>query len=109
VVGPSGMLMPPSSSELISAVGHPLRRQILSAYLEGVVDCASAAQLAGVLDQRAGQVAYHLKTLAKNGILRPVQTGQSWEGQGDCSWALGVEGEWLRVVLAVWAESDLSK
>lgn len=100
--------MPPSSSELISAVGHPLRRQILNAYLDGVVDCASAAQLAEALDQRVGQVAYHLKTLAKSDILRPVQTGQSREAQADCGWTLGVEEEWLRVVLAVWAQSELS-
>lgn len=108
MVGLSSLLMPPSSSELISAVGHPLRRQILNAYLEGMVESATAAELAETLDQRIGQVAYHLKTLAKSDILRPLQTAQGREAQADCSWALGVEGEWLRVVLAVWAESELS-
>jgi DNA-binding transcriptional ArsR family regulator len=91
--------MTPSSSELISAVSHPLRRRILSAYLEGGVECASAAELAKTLDQRVGQVAYHLKTLAKSEILRPVP---------DYRWALGVEEEWLRLVLAVWTEAELA-
>lgn len=100
--------MPPSSSELISAIGHPLRRQILNAYLDGAVECASAPQLAEALDQRVGQVAYHLKTLAKSEILRPVSTDQSREARADCGWTLDVEAGWLRVVLAIWAESELS-
>jgi DNA-binding transcriptional ArsR family regulator len=101
--------VPPTSSELISAVSHPLRRRILFAYVEGAVECASAGELAAAMDQRVGQVAYHLKTLAKGEILRPVQSGV---GQGATEahygWALGVEAEWLRVVLDVWAESDRS-
>lgn len=91
--------MPPSSSELISAVGHPLRRRILSAYLDGAVERASARELAEALERRVGQVAYHLKTLAKSEVLCPVS---------DYRWALGVEEEWLRVVLAVWAEAELA-
>lgn len=91
--------MPPSSSELINAVGHPLRRQILNAYLEGAVECASAGELARALGQRVPQVAYHLKTLAKGEILE----------RDDYGWVLAVEEEWLRVVLAVWAEAELSR
>lgn len=98
--------MPPTSSELISAVNHPLRRQILRAYVDGSVECASASELAQAMDRRVGQVAYHLKTLARGDILRPVP---SFSGQGDpYGWALGVEPEWLRLVLEVWVEADVS-
>ena len=101
--------MPPTSSELISAVSHPLRRRILSAYLEGRVECASASELAAVMDQRVGQVAYHLKTLAKGEILQPVHSGGDREAEAaHYGWMLGVEAEWLRLVLEVWAEADAS-
>jgi DNA-binding transcriptional ArsR family regulator len=101
--------MPPTSSELISALGHPLRRQILFAYLDGSVECASASELAAAMDRRVGQVAYHLKTLARGEILRPVQGGDG-EGAGGAryGWTLGVEPEWLRLVLEVWAEAEVS-
>jgi DNA-binding transcriptional ArsR family regulator len=99
--------MGPSSSELISAVSHPLRRRILHAYLDGGVECASARELAETLDQRVGQVAYHLKTLARSNVLRRVQRGE--QGQEDhCCWALQVEATWLRLVLEVWVEVDLA-
>ena len=97
--------MPPSSSELISAVGHPLRRRILSAYLDGPLECATARELAQALDQRVGPVAYHLKTLAKGEILRPVQGRQGQEAKEGYCWALDVEAEWLRLVLDIWVES----
>jgi len=99
--------MPPTASELISAVKHPLRRRILFAYLDGSVECASAKELAEATDQRVGQVAYHLKTLAKGDILRPVRQGDRSQAQA-YGWTLGVEAEWLRLVLEVWAEADVS-
>jgi DNA-binding transcriptional ArsR family regulator len=98
--------MPPSSSELISAVGHPLRRRILLAYLDGPIERASAVELAELMDQRVGQVAYHLKALAKSEILRPVQRDGGEEAkQGHYGWALDVEAVWLRLVLEVWDEA----
>ena len=101
--------MPPTASELISAVNHPLRRRILFAYLDGSVECASAKELAEATDQRVGQVAYHLKTLAKGDILRPVRQGDRAQTSGQAyGWTLGIEAEWLRLVLAGWAEADVS-
>lgn len=102
--------MPPSSSELISAVGHPLRRRILCAYLDGSLEGASARELAKALDQRVGQVAYHLKTLAKSDILRPVQ-GRDREKAHEAhyGWALGVEEDWLRLIMEVCGEADLPR
>jgi DNA-binding transcriptional ArsR family regulator len=102
--------MPPSSSELISAVGHPLRRRILAAYLDGSLQGASARELAEALDQRVGQVAYHLKTLAKSNILRPVRGRDRKQAhEAHYGWALGVEEEWLRLVLEVCGEADLPR
>lgn len=101
--------MPPTASELIQAVNHPLRRRILFAYLDGSVECASARELAEATDQRVGQVAYHLKTLARGDILRPVrQEDRSQAPEEAYGWSLGVEPEWLRLVLAVWAETEIS-
>lgn len=90
--------MAPSSSELISAVNHPLRRRILNAYVAGDVERASTAELAEALDRRMGQVAYHLKMLARSELLK----------KADYAWVLAVEAEWLRLLLAVWAEAELS-
>src|SRR3954452_24310718 len=101
--------MPPSSSELLSAVGHPLRRRILGAYLDRSLEGASARELAKALDQRVGQVAYHLKTLAKSDILRPVHGRDGKEPhEAHYGWALGVEEEWLRLILEVCGEADLT-
>jgi DNA-binding transcriptional ArsR family regulator len=91
--------MPPTAAKLINAVNHPLRRRILFAFLDGSVECASAQEVAAVLDQRVGQVSYHLKTLAQGEVLRPVQNH---------GWALGIEADWLRVVLEVWAEAEVA-
>lgn len=90
--------MPPDASKLINAVNHPLRRRILGAYLDGSFECPSAGEVAAALEQRVGQVDYHLKTLAQGEVLRAVPGG----------WALGVEPDWLRVVLAIWAEAEVA-
>lgn len=61
--------MPPDTPELIAALNHPLRRRILRAYLDGHVQTASSTQLATRLDMPLGNVAYHVKTLARLGVL----------------------------------------
>jgi hypothetical protein len=94
--------MPPSSSDLISAVRHPLLR----VYLDDSLERASTSELASAVDQRLGPVAYHLKTLVRCAVLRPVR-GDG--GGGIYVWALDVEPDWLRLILDVWAESELSR
>jgi DNA-binding transcriptional ArsR family regulator len=94
--------MPPEASQLISAVNHPLRRRILRAFVDGSVARASADEVAELLDERVGQVAYHLKTLARGEILLPVDLGPRR------GWDLGVEPEWLRVVLEIWVEAEVA-
>jgi DNA-binding transcriptional ArsR family regulator len=96
--------MPPRAPELITAVSHPLRRRILRAYLDGPLQGASTGELARTMDQEAGKVSYHLKTLARCEVLRPVR--REIDGSGDFyGWALDVEAEWLRVVLDFWSDS----
>jgi len=85
-----------------------LRRRLLRAFLDGSVVSASASELAQMTDQRVGQVAYHLKTLAKLGILRAVQGGEGEEAEQGHRWALGVEADWLRLALELSAEADVS-
>jgi hypothetical protein len=98
-----------TSSELIGAVSHPLRRRILGAFLAGAFEHASADDLAQLLDQRVAPIAYHLKTLARSEILVPVHNGERLAAGGvDYGWALAVEPEWLRLVLDVWSEAEVS-
>jgi DNA-binding transcriptional ArsR family regulator len=101
--------MAPSSSELISAVSHPTRRRILRAYLDDSLDCVSARELVPAVEQPVSQIAYHLKTLARCELLRPVQGERPYEDEPVYGWALDVEAEWLRLVLDVWSESGLSR
>lgn len=100
--------MPPSSSELISAVRHPTRRRILRTYLDRPSECVSARQLAPTIEKRVGQVDYHLKTLARCEILRLVRGEGVSGGEGAYGWVLDVEAEWLRLVLDV-LQSELSR
>jgi DNA-binding transcriptional ArsR family regulator len=101
--------MPPNASELISAVNHPLRRRILFAYLDGSAEAATAGELAAAMDERPSRVAYHLRMLARGEILRPVPPPAGEESVGSpYGWSLAVEPEWLRLVLEVWVEADVS-
>lgn len=93
--------MPPTAAKLINAVNHPLRRRILFAFVDGSVQCPSAEELAEALEQRVGQVAYHLKTLAGSDLLRPVRDGDPRAGEARYGWTLDVETEWLRLLLEV--------
>jgi len=94
----------------MSAVRHPLRRRIMRAFLDGSVDCPSAKQLAETMNKRVVEIAYHLKALAQCGILRPLPDGDR-ENQRDPhrGWTLDVEADWLRVLLEVWTEADVSR
>lgn len=95
--------MAPSSTELTDALSHVLRRRIIIAYLEGDFERASAVEIARAWGEGAGQVAYHLKTLARCNVLSPVEGG----GPG-CEdrygFAPGVDPEWLALLLVVSAE-----
>lgn len=93
--------MAPSATELSSAAGHPLRRRILHAYLDGELERVSAGEVAVALDERVGQVAYHLKVLATAGLLRLLPDD---DGETRYGWAPGIDPAWLRLVLALSVE-----
>ena|SRR5215218_3529456 len=103
---PPGSLMSPSSSQLIDAVGHPLRRRILRAYLDDSREGASARELAEALGQRVGQVDYHLKTMARSKILRPVRRTGGDAADGQQVWALDIDAVWMELMLEVWGQAD---
>ncbi len=62
--------MPPAMPELISALNHPLRRRILRSFLDGEFEEASSTQLANAIGLPLGNIAYHVKTLARLGLLQ---------------------------------------
>jgi DNA-binding transcriptional ArsR family regulator len=98
--------MVPSSSDLISAVRHPTRRQILRRFVEDSGRCASTRELADALEQPVAQVCYHLTTLARCEILKLSRSGdRDAAGRPRYGWTLGVEPEWLGLVMDVWIDS----
>jgi DNA-binding transcriptional ArsR family regulator len=97
--------MPPSSSELITAISHPTRRRILRAFVEAPFGSASADELADAIKQPVAQVGYHLKTLARCEILRPSQGDGGGGAEHSYGWALDLEPDWVRAVLDIWVES----
>jgi DNA-binding transcriptional ArsR family regulator len=101
--------MPPSSSELITAISHPTRRLILRALVEAPLGSASADELADAIERPVAQIDYHLKTLARCEILRLSRSGEGGDAQaGRYDWALDLEPDWVRVVLDIWVESRVA-
>lgn len=98
---PLYLFMAPSATELSSAIGHPLRRRILLAYLDGEFERAAPGEVAAALDERVGQVAYHLKMLTTAGLLRLLPEG---DGETRYDWEPGIDPAWLRLVLALSVE-----
>lgn len=101
---PSGTHMVPSSSDLISAVSHPLRRMILRFFVAEPHRCVSAVELAGALEEPVARVGYHLKTLGHGGVLRLNRGGGDAGEQLSPGWSLGVEPGWLGLMLEIWPE-----
>jgi len=61
---------PPTTSDLLRALSHPLRVRIIQR-LDGRV--ASPRELADEFDQPVGRVAYHVRSLVGMGLLRFVR------------------------------------
>lgn len=62
----------PAVGGVIAALNHPLRRTILRRYLAGPP--TSPVALARELDGSLNLIAYHVKILATNGVVREVKT-----------------------------------
>jgi DNA-binding transcriptional ArsR family regulator len=83
---------PPDTPELIAALNHPLRRRILRAYLDGDFRTASSTQLAVAMGLPLGNVAYHVKTLSRLGVLRLVRS-EKVRGAEERFYAVGLESQ----------------
>ena len=59
-----------SDQGIITALGHPLRAQLLSAFDEGE---ASPKELADRLGEKLGNVSYHVRILADLGLIELVR------------------------------------
>jgi len=93
----------------MTAVNHPLRRQILRIYVEEGLASASAGEIAAATNQPVARVAYHMRTLSHCSLLRPLQSPQEYRvGGRTLRWALDAEGSWLRLLLDLWAQTDLA-
>jgi DNA-binding transcriptional ArsR family regulator len=74
--------------------------------VEGGGGGLSAGEIAAAVKQPLAQVTYHLKTLARCEVLRLNEDGDRDAREGPrYGWSLGVEADWLRVVLDVWLQS----
>jgi predicted transcriptional regulator len=94
----------------MTAIGHPLRRQILRVFLEQPAQPLSASEMARATKQPLARVSYHLRTLAACGLLQPQQAQrENGAGGRSPSWSLEVEGDWLRLMLELWAQSGLPR
>lgn len=91
----------------MTAVSHPLRRQILRAYLEEGLASASAADIARLTDQPVARVGYHMRTLAQCKLLRLVALPREhWAGGRERRWVLDAEGDWVQLLLDIWAQTE---
>lgn len=99
--------MPPDTPELIAALNHPLRRRILRAYLDGRFQTASSTQLADEMGMPLGNIAYHVKTLARLGVLELVRR-EKVRGAEERFYAvsLGDQSKCVRGILEACRASD---
>lgn len=99
--------MPPDTPELIAALNHPLRRRILRAYLDGRFQTASSTQLATLMEMPLGNVAYHVKTLARLSVLELART-EKVRGAEERFYVVGLadQAACVREVLEACREAD---
>jgi DNA-binding transcriptional ArsR family regulator len=99
--------MPPDTPELIAALNHPLRRRIMRAYLDGRFQTASATQLAKEMEMPLGNVAYHVKTLARLDVLQLVRR-EKVRGAEERFYVVGLDDQQacVRDVLEACREAD---
>jgi DNA-binding transcriptional ArsR family regulator len=60
--------------EVVKALNHPTRQQILAELRDRAPAPASPSELAGVLGEGLSQVSYHVKILRELGVLKLVRT-----------------------------------
>jgi predicted transcriptional regulator len=89
-----------SVGSVITALNHPIRRTILRRFLDGPP--TSPVGLAREMDGSLNLIAYHVKILAQNGVVRQVKTEQR-RGALEHFFepSLGSHAEWVEEILAL--------
>jgi len=87
------------TNDLLIALRHPLRRQILQAMAEGPQP-VSPRELASSLAQPLSNVSYHVRVLADCSVLELVRTKQV-RGSMQHFYRSLLEAEWARFVLGI--------
>jgi DNA-binding transcriptional ArsR family regulator len=86
------------TNDLLTALRHPLRRQILQAMPDG--QPLSPRQLATSLAQPLSNVSYHVRVLVDCGVLELVRTRQV-RGSMQHFYRAALEEDWARFVLGL--------
>jgi DNA-binding transcriptional ArsR family regulator len=87
------------TDDLLAALRHQLRRQILQEMAEGPQPL-SPRELAGTLDQPLSNVSYHVRVLVECGVLELVGTRQV-RGSTQHFYRSSLDVEWARFALGI--------
>lgn len=88
-----------STQNLLVALGHPVRRQILRA-LSGGEQPASPRQVSAQLDETLSNVSYHFRVLAETGVIELVST-RPVRGSTEHFYGTSIDADWARSLLAL--------
>jgi DNA-binding transcriptional ArsR family regulator len=89
---------PPPTDDLLTALGHPLRRRVLRELVTN--GTASPRDLSTILSEPLSNVSYHVRVLANRGALELVRTRQV-RGSTQHFYRATMAPEWARVALGV--------
>jgi DNA-binding transcriptional ArsR family regulator len=96
----------PEDNELLIALRHPLRRQILKSMVEN--DPISPRQIADELKEPLSNVSYHVRVLADCGVASLVDTTPV-RGSMQHFYSASVEEPWALAVLGITEEDESSE
>lgn len=90
-------------NDLLVALRHPLRREILRTI--GTEEAISPRQISSALDQPLSNVSYHVRVLADRGTIVLVKT-KPVRGSMQHFYRAAIEAPWARQVLGFDREED---
>lgn len=88
----------PREENLLTALGHPLRREILRAMADGKP--VSPRELSEALHQPLSNVSYHVRVLVQSGVLKLVRTKPT-RGSIQHFYRSTVQAPWAKQVLGL--------
>jgi DNA-binding transcriptional ArsR family regulator len=95
-MAPTKKRSPASTSDLLHALRHPLRRRILHTLSKG--EPRSPRQLAELLDQPLSNLSYHVRVLADCGAVKLVRTRQV-RGSTQHFYRTSIKADWAQSML----------